>query len=51
MCDDDKHDYVVAGFSERELVLVCRKCGDKRTHEVGENFKISDLHYTIEEKL
>ena len=50
MCETGKHDYIIAGFGEEKLVLICRHCGDKKTHPVGSNFKLSDISLSIEEK-
>lgn len=50
MCEDGKHDYIVAGFGGGSVLLVCRHCGQKIKHEVSDDFKINEMKLTIEEK-
>jgi hypothetical protein len=50
MCENGKHDYIVAGSDSNYVYLVCRHCGEKIKHPVGSDFKLNDMKLTIEEK-
>lgn len=50
MCEDGKHDYIVAGVGGEKIVLVCRHCGNKKIHDVDSDFKLADMKLSIEEK-
>jgi hypothetical protein len=50
MCEKNKHDFIIAGFGDEKVVLICRHCGEKKVHKVNSNFKPTSINWSIEEK-